>query len=443
MDSKSAPHRAPLTVRSGHSSLQGVRPSMEDEVLIKESFRLSQSTAALSGPLSFYGVFDGHGGRQAAIYTRDHLFTFLVQALEKGTAPEEALRSAFLETDNTFIAACRGEEKEAEGATDKEEHIEKEKDKPSTATSPTTIPPPINTSLPLPSSSASASSSSLDKGDTSGTTAVAILICHGTHTLYIAHVGDSRAILLSTSTSPSTVLSLTSDHKADRPDEVERIRAAGGFVVHKRVMGELAVSRAIGDVDFKKQSSLPVFDFVIADPEVSMRELREEEDVLVMACDGLYDVMTNEKVAEYVREGFKERKGEQELAEAIVHHAIDKLFTRDNVTVIIIHFVKGERSGGEGEAPAVEPSLAHHAPHAQHGGGHAGGHHAGAHHHHHHHAHHHHHHAQEGHGVAATAPVGLAPGGEVAQARPVPPATMVAAGDEPVAEVVMQDAPHP
>ena len=351
MDSKPS-HRAPLTVRSGHSSLQGVRPSMEDEVLIKENFRLSHPTAALPGPLSFYGVFDGHGGRQAAIYTRDHLFTFLTQALEKGTAPEEALRAAFLETDTTFIAACRGEEKEAEGATDKEEHIEKEKDKAPTSTSSSTIPPPINTSLSLSSSSASSSSSSasLDKGDTSGTTAVAILICHSSHTLYIAHVGDSRAILLSTTTSPSTVLSLTSDHKADRPDEVERIRAAGGFVVHKRVMGELAVSRAIGDVDFKKQSSLPVFDFVIADPEVSVRELKEEEDVLVMACDGLYDVMTNEKVAEYVREGFKERKGEQELAEAIVHHAIDKLLTRDNVTVIIVRMAKGERTGGGGGA---------------------------------------------------------------------------------------------
>ena len=337
-------------------------------MLIKENFTLNNTHASLSGPLSFYGVFDGHGGRQAAIYTRDHLFTFLCAELEQGKQATEALREAFLQTDKTFIAACRGDDKEGDS---KDEQTEKE----SPATAPTAastsaaaptashVPPPINTS---PSASAIPSSSSLDH-DTSGTTAVAILVCHSTHMLYVAHVGDSRAILLSA----SGVSPLTNDHKADRPDEVERIRAAGGFVVHKRVMGELAISRAIGDMDFKRPSSSePGFNFVVADPEVGERAVREEEDVLLLACDGLYDVMTNEKVAEYVRQALSESGGSvQRVAESIVSHAIEKLYTRDNVTVIVVHLRK-DGAGGGGRADGAE---AHHAPHIQHGHHHAHG----------------------------------------------------------------------
>ena len=343
-------------------------------MLIKENFTLSNSHASLSGPLSFYGVFDGHGGRQAAIYTRDHLFQFLLTELEQGKQPPEALRQAFLQTDTTFIAACRGDDKEGGS---KDEQMEKEKDSSATAavssqpnaapatTAPTNshVPPPINTS---PSASTIHTSSSLDH-DTSGTTAVAILICHTTHMLYVAHVGDSRAILLSS----SSVSPLTNDHKADRPDEVERIRAAGGFVVHKRVMGELAISRAIGDMDFKRPSSSePGFNFVVADPEVGERQVKEDEDVLLLACDGLYDVMTNEKVAEYVRAGLQETGGSvQRVAESIVSHAIEKLFTRDNVTVIVVHLKKdGGGRGGSGAAAAgpQDGGEAHHAPHIHH-----------------------------------------------------------------------------
>ena len=340
---------------------------MEDEVLIKENFTLSNAHPSLSGPLSFYGVFDGHGGRQAAIYTRDHLFQFLLTELEQGKLPTDALRQAFLLTDSTFIAACRGDDKEGGGS--KDEQMEKEKDNSATAAAssqPTAaqstnshVPPPINTS---PSASAIPSSSSLDH-DTSGTTAVAILVCHTTHMLYVAHVGDSRAILLSS----HSVSPLTNDHKADRPDEVERIRAAGGFVVHKRVMGELAISRAIGDMDFKRPSSNePGFNFVVADPEVGERQVKDEEDVLLVACDGLYDVMTNEKVAEYVRAGLQETGGSvQRVAESIVSHAIEKLFTRDNVTVIVVHLRK------DGGGAAAAGGEAHHAPHMHHGHHHA------------------------------------------------------------------------
>lgn len=65
--------------------------------------------------------------------------------------------------------------------------------------------------------------------DTSGTTAVCILIEHSSHRLWVANVGDSRVVLCRKG---GLVVPLTRDHKADRPDEVERIRKAGGKQQH-------------------------------------------------------------------------------------------------------------------------------------------------------------------------------------------------------------------
>jgi protein phosphatase len=66
--------------------------------------------------------------------------------------------------------------------------------------------------------------------------------------LFAANVGDSRVVLARKN---GACLELTSDHKPSRPDEAARVRAAGGFILHKRVMGELAITRAFGDKSFK------------------------------------------------------------------------------------------------------------------------------------------------------------------------------------------------
>ena len=63
-----------------------------------------------------------------------------------------------------------------------------------------------------------------------------------------ANVGDSRVVLCR---GGGQCVELTSDHKPSRPDEAARVRAAGGFILHKRVMGELAITRAFGDKSFK------------------------------------------------------------------------------------------------------------------------------------------------------------------------------------------------
>lgn len=128
-----------------------------------------------------------------------------------------------------------------------------------------------------------------------GSTAVTLLLRGRTATL--ANTGDCRAILLSRPDGTPAVTQLTTDHKATDERERRRIENAGGLVLFvkgvARVNGRLAVARAFGDSDL---SSL-----VIPDPEVVTRELQPHDEFIVLASDGLWDVMTNEQVASCVR----------------------------------------------------------------------------------------------------------------------------------------------
>lgn len=70
-------------------------------------------------------------------------------------------------------------------------------------------------------------------------------------------------------------------------DEKNRITAAGGFVDFGRVNGNLALSRAIGDFEFKKSAELsPENQIVTAFPDVEQHDLTDEDEFLVLACDG-------------------------------------------------------------------------------------------------------------------------------------------------------------
>lgn len=72
-----------------------------------------------------------------------------------------------------------------------------------------------------------------------------------------------------------------------RLDEKNRITAAGGFVDFGRVNGNLALSRAIGDFEFKKSAELsPENQIVTAYPDVDVHELTDEDEFFVLACDG-------------------------------------------------------------------------------------------------------------------------------------------------------------
>uniref|UniRef100_A0A2P2JR23 Phophatase 2C protein n=1 Tax=Rhizophora mucronata TaxID=61149 RepID=A0A2P2JR23_RHIMU len=126
--------------------------------------------------------------------------------------------------------------------------------------------------------------------ETVGSTAVVALVC-SSH-IIVANCGDSRAVLFRGKES----MALSIDHKPNREDEYVRIEASGGKVIQwngHRVFGVLAMSRSIGDRYLKPS--------VIADPEVTFVARAREDECLIIATDGLWDVMTSNEACEVAR----------------------------------------------------------------------------------------------------------------------------------------------
>lgn len=137
-----------------------------------------------------------------------------------------------------------------------------------------------------------------------------------------ANVGDSRVVI----GTESGAATLTDDHKPHTQGERSRIEALGGSVTMlgvPRVEGVLAISRALGDACLKP--------YVSAEPRISEGTLGAENDVAVLACDGVWDVLSPDEVIEEARRQIDPRKGAQEIARM----ALDK-GSMDNITVIVL-----------------------------------------------------------------------------------------------------------
>ncbi|EEY65747.1 uncharacterized protein PITG_03271 [Phytophthora infestans T30-4] len=114
-----------------------------------------------------------------------------------------------------------------------------------------------------------------------GSTALLVWFLADTIRLYTVNVGDCRAVMCR----GGRGVALTSDHKPDRPDEQQRIEKAGGFK-----STYLAVSRAFGDRSLKTPTSL-----VSCEPEVKRVTVQDDDLFLVLACDGVWDVLSEQE----------------------------------------------------------------------------------------------------------------------------------------------------
>ncbi|XAR52236.1 Phosphoprotein phosphatase [Bertholletia excelsa] len=157
--------------------------------------------------------------------------------------------------------------------------------------------------------------------DDGSTASTAVMV--GNH-LYVANVGDSRTIV----SKAGRAIPLSEDHKPNRSDERKRIESAGGVVMWAgtwRVGGVLAMSRAFGNRLLKQ--------YVVADPEIQDQEIDEEFELLVLASDGLWDVVPNEDAVSLART--------EEEPEAAARKLTETAFSRgsaDNITIIVVKF---------------------------------------------------------------------------------------------------------
>ncbi|CAM6044752.1 unnamed protein product [Sphagnum compactum] len=142
--------------------------------------------------------------------------------------------------------------------------------------------------------------------------------------LLVANVGDSRAVICR----GGKAVALSTDHKPNRTDERQRIEDAGGVVMWAgtwRVGGVLAVSRAFGDRLLKQ--------YVVADPEIQEDTIKEGVDFLVLASDGLWDVVSNQDAVSMVAT----IPDAEEAANKLTGEAFRR-GSADNITCVIVRF---------------------------------------------------------------------------------------------------------
>jgi len=148
------------------------------------------------------------------------------------------------------------------------------------------------------------------------------------------------------------------DHKPSHPTEKGRIEAAGGTVSADdcpRLDGNLAVSRGLGDFEYKKGEDLPVAEQKVSCvPDVYEMKGLPAGSILVLACDGVWDVMNGMDVANMVLEPLREDPNADlgAISAEIIKHCL-KLNSRDNITAMIVVFEDGEKWAEEKDEMVV------------------------------------------------------------------------------------------
>ena len=312
-------------------SCQGVRDKMEDAHVIREDL-----PCQYPGKYSLFGVFDGHGGSLVANYAAERVPKYLSQE-DIRNSPEEAFCTVFSRIDEEIKALW-------------EQESEKRKYE-------------------------------------SGTTAVCLLINHDCHRFTIASLGDSQAVLCS----DGKAVEVSTKHTP--ASEKRRIEKAGGWVYTERqivldnvkhldvgdsdvkhiaenssreewiwpecsrVNGELGVSRAVGDVIYKypmvndmefcwpvnhKKRDPPFSaDLVLGVPSCSTHRIAPEDSFVLLACDGLFDVLSEEQAIDISRRHLSSH-GELSTCRRLVEIAL-KLGSDDNITCMLVRLPTADK----------------------------------------------------------------------------------------------------
>ncbi|XP_021741866.1 probable protein phosphatase 2C 27 [Chenopodium quinoa] len=269
------------TLRSGEWSDIGGRDYMEDtHVCIADLAKNLGSEMVDEESVSFYGVFDGHGGKAAAQFVREHLPRVIVEDSDFPLELEKVITRSFIKTDTAFAKSC-----------------------------------PVGSSL------------------SSGTTAITAMIFG--RSLLVANAGDSRAVL----SRRGMALEMSKDHRACCRNELMRVESLGGYVDEDGYLnGQLGVTRALGnwhlegmkDID-KKGGPLS------AEPELKLVTLTKEDEFLIIGCDGIWEVFSNQNAVDFVRKRLQRHNDMKLCCKEVVEEAI-KRGAMDNLTVVIVSF---------------------------------------------------------------------------------------------------------
>ncbi|KAG6740375.1 hypothetical protein POTOM_055824 [Populus tomentosa] len=310
-------------IRSGACADIGFRSSMEDVYICADNFMSDYGLKnANDGPNSFYGVFDGHGGKHAADFACYHLPRLIAEDEDFPMEVERVVTSAFLQTDSAFAKAC-----------------------------------------------------SLDAALASGTTALAALVvgrlafthpptdsalpgafnAHQTRLwlLVVANAGDCRAVLCRR----GNAIDMSNDHKPMCSKERKRIEASGGYIYDGYLNGLLNVARALGDWHMEGlkgdgSDGGPLS----AEPELMTRQLTEEDEFLIIGCDGIWDVFRSQNAVDFARRRLQEHNDPVMCSKDLVDEAL-KRESGDNLAVIVVCFQSDPPRNLVAPRPRVHRSI--------------------------------------------------------------------------------------
>jgi protein phosphatase 1G len=313
--------------------MQGWRESMEDAHTAILNVDPNTST-------SIFGIFDGHGGKVVSKFCAKHLHREVVksEAYANGNLGG-SLEYSFLRMDEMMKGEKGWKELQILGADSVGNgHGRVNNDSDITTAMLTESNDDYWTPEEGPHSDFT--------GPSSGSTAVVALL-RG-NKLFVANAGDSRCIM----SRRGKAIDLSVDHKPELDHEKQRIESAGGFVFAGRVNGSLNLTRAIGDMEFKYRPDLPPDkQIVTCCPDVKQVDLGPEDEFLVLACDGIWDVMTSQEVVDFVSQRLPSAKSLSPLCGEILDHCLSPSTRQqegcDNMSIIIVQLKK---LGGSGSA---------------------------------------------------------------------------------------------
>lgn len=311
------------------SEMQGWRPAMEDATC---------TVASLPEPLSnqaFFAVFDGHGGSQVSLIASKEFPKMLAGCMTKvsnGDKQSEEVGALLDEYDgdtSTEPSSLLGKSLHLTMMT-MDSFLHK------TGSGFGSHKPPVNAASMFVSNHLEHYAEKRNTFSFVGSTAIVVLIDCGNgciegnessssrggrpQRVTVANCGDSRAILCR----KGKAVDLSEDHKPELPREEKRIRRAGGHVAQvgpcHRIDGwGLNLSRALGDFHYKACSNLPPEEQkVIAVPEVQTLTLTDEDEFVVLGCDGVFELHSSQNVVDIVRQGFDAGMSVEQVVENLV-----------------------------------------------------------------------------------------------------------------------------
>ena len=300
----------------------------EDKVIVINQIKKPASSKMKTWPkISYFGIFDGHGGEGCANYLRDNFLNILIENKNFPFDIKVSLSETFEKIEENFF-----------------------KDK---------------------------CSESLEKCDKSGSCALISLIFD--NKIYIANLGDSRAIM--SVNGGAKVKQLTNDHKPNNPKEFERaikngskiyvddndepvrdisklklIKDKSDFekykkkenskeeIIFREYPSDLGVMRTIGDIKAKKKEYGAIPGTIINKPDIFIFDINSNDDFIVLGCDGIFDDLSNQEVSNAAWLIFKNESKEknydihvltQDACDIIMKYGLEKQ-TSDNLSCIVI-----------------------------------------------------------------------------------------------------------